>query len=114
MIFAKLFEKKPNEKTIAKFWNELQTRSDFYLDVIVKDDEDTDDYIFVRSCIKDGLKRCCIDAEVAYDFSFDTESEPMRFVFHHANDAYLKRVGESLAKQYPASLKEKMLFLTAE
>ena len=38
----------------------------------------------------------------------------MRFVFHHANDAYLKRVGESLANQYPASLKEKMLFLTAE
>ena len=55
MIFAKLFEKKPNEKTIAKFWNEFQTRSDFYLDVIVKDDEDTDDYIFVRSCIRDGL-----------------------------------------------------------
>lgn len=114
MIFARLFEKKPKEKTVVGFWKEFDARSEFYLDVLTKDDEDSEDYVFVVSCIKEGLRKCCIDAAVPFEFSFNKDCEPMRFVFSHRNDAYLKQVGEILSKQFPPSLKEKMLFLTAE
>lgn len=114
MIFAKLFEKKPNEKAVIRFWKDFENRSEFYLDVLVNDDEDSEDYYFVRSCLKEGLKKCCKDATVAYDFSFNRESDPMRFVFYHRGDDYLKKAADCLAAHFPESLKEKMLFVTAE
>lgn len=114
MIFDKLFKKKVKDKPIIKFWQEFEERSEFYLDVIANDSEDSEDYLFVCRCIKEGLRLCAIDAEIAYDFSFNKESSPMRFTFHHNNDEYLKGVAERLCALYPQNLKEKMLFLTAE
>ena len=114
MIFAKFFEKKPNEKNVVRFWKEFDARSEFYLDVLKKDGEDSEDYIFVISCVKEGLRKCCIDATVPFDFTFNKECEPMRFVFHHYNDRYLQQAGECLLKQFPATLKDRITFLTAE
>ncbi len=114
MIFDKLFKKKVKDKPVIKFWKEFEERSEFYFDVIANDNEDDEDYIFVTRCIKEGLRLCCIDSEVAFYFSFNSESSPMRFTFHHLNDEYLKSVAERLAALYPQNLNEKMLFLTAE
>ena len=114
LIFGKLFEKKPNEKTVIKFWKEFTDRADLYLDVLRKDDEYSDDYMFVKGCIKDGLRKCCLDATIAFEFSFDRESDPLRFTFRHFNDDYLKKAADCLLRLFPSELRNRVVFLIAE
>ena len=113
-MFGKLFKKHPREKDFVRFWKDFESRSGLYLDILAKDDEDSDDYMWMESLVRRWLKMCCLDSTVGYDFKFDTRREPPRLMFLHKNDGYLKQVGERLAALYPQELTGKIDFVVAE
>ena len=114
MLFDKLFKKKASDKAVIKFWKEFESRAELYADILADGDEDSEDYLWMKGLVGKALKMCCLDTTCGYDFSFDTPRDPAQLVFHHMNDAYLKQVGELLAKYYPVSIKSKIGFAVAE
>ncbi|HIY97071.1 MAG TPA: hypothetical protein H9729_05225 [Candidatus Borkfalkia excrementigallinarum] len=113
-MFEKLFKKKPKDKAIIKFWQEFESRADLYADILAQDAEDSDDFIWMKTLVGKGLKLCCIDSTVGYEFEFEASRDPVRLVFHHMNDEYLKQVGQKLEEYYPSTLSEKIGFAVAE
>ena len=113
-MFEKFFKKKPNEKAIRKFWKDFEARSDLYLNILENEAEDGDDYLWMMSLIRTSLKPCVLDTTVGCDFRFDRNRDPMRFVFLHMNDEYLRAVGEKMKEFYPQSLAGKIEFAVEE
>ena len=113
-IFDKLFKKKADEKAVIKFWKEFESRAELYANILADGDEDSEDYLWMKGLVGNALKMCCLVRTCGYDFGFDTSRDPVRLVFHHMNDDYLKQVGELLAKHYPSSLANTIGFAVAE
>lgn len=115
-MLEKLFnrKKKAKEKPVRNFWKDFEERIDLYLNIISGDEEDSDDYLWMLGLIRKGLKMCCLDSTVGFDFRIEKGRDPIRFVFVHGNDAYLKDVGALLEANYPASLSGKIQFAAAE
>lgn len=109
-----LFKRKPSDRAIKKFWKEFCGRADLYADILRSEPEDSEDYIWLLEKVGKSLKLCCLDTTVGYDFRFDAMRDPVRFVFLHKNDEYLKQVGERMLALYPAELSEKIAFAVAE
>ena len=113
-IFDKLFKKKANDKAVIRFWKEFSERADLYADILKDGDAESEDYIWMKGLVGKALKLCCLDTTCGYDFDFDISRDPARLIFHHMNDAYLKEVGDMLAKYYPSELSKTIGFAVAE
>ena len=107
-------KKKAKEKPVIAFWKEFEERSDLYLNIIKDDEEDSDDYLWMLGLIRSGLKPCCIDTSVGMEFRIEKGRDPVRLVFLHMNDDYLRLVGDLLEAHYPQSLAGKIEFAVAE
>lgn len=113
-MFEKFFPKKVKDKDVQKFWKEFAERADLYLTILKEDGQDSEDREWVETLVRKGLNRCCIDSDVRFGFEFECERDPIRLVFRHQGDDFLKKVGEKLTLFYPASLAGKIDFLVAE
>ena len=114
MLFDKLFPKKIKDKDVQKFWKEFEERADLYLTILKEDGEDSEDREWLETLVRKGLNRCCIDSDTPVDFAFETERDPVRLVFRHCGDDFLKKAGEKLQEFYPSSLAGKIDFIVAE
>lgn len=113
-MFGKLFAKKPNDKAIRKFWKEFEERIDLYADILENEAEDSEDFDWLRQKIGKSLKLCCLDSTVGYDYRLETSRSPVRLVFLHKNNDYLKAVGGRMLALYPEHLANKIAFAVAE
>ncbi len=113
-MFEKLFPKKVKDKYIQRFWRDFSDRAELFVNILQNDERDSEDFIWMQNLVGKSLKLCCLDSAVGYDFSFETQREPVRLVFYHKNDDYLKKVGEKLAQFYPENLKGVVDFTVAE
>lgn len=113
-LLDKLFPKKIRDKDVIRFWKEFEERADLYLTILSEDDADSEDREWMDVLVKKGLSRICIDADEPFDFGFETERDPVRFVFRHCGDDFLKKAGEKLQEFYPSSLAGKIDFIVAE
>ena len=113
-LLDKLFPKKIRDKDVQRFWKEFEERADLYLTILAEDGEDSEDRDWMKLLIRKGLNRVCIDADTSFDFGFETERDPVRFVFRHCGDDFLKKAGEKLKEFYPAQLAGKIDFIVAE
>ena len=63
----------------------------------------------------DGNEACrSISGKLGFDFGFETGRDPIRFVFRHCGDDFLKKAGEKLTEYYPKALSGKIDFIVAE
>lgn len=113
-MFGKLFKKHPREKDFVRFWKDFESRSGLYLDILAKDDEDSDDYMWMTAALHKSLRLCCLDATVPFDLEINSARDPIMFIFHHSNDEYLLEAADLLKKHYPASLSGVIDFETRE
>ncbi len=113
-LLDRLFPKKIRDKDVQKFWKEFEERADLYLTILKEDEEDSEDRVWLETLVKKGLGRICIDADSAFDFGFETGRDPIRFVFRHCGDDFLKKAGEKLTEYYPKALSGKIDFIVAE
>lgn len=113
-MFEKWFPKKPKDKQIKRFWKDFSERADLFVNILQDNDAESDDFIWMDSLVRRWLKLCCLDSTVGYDFRFEPNREPPRFIFLHKNDGYLKQVGERLAALYPQELNGKIDFIAVE
>ena len=114
MLFDKLFKKKPNDKAIKKFWAEFESLSDLFADILQKEEEDGEDYVWMQGMVRKSLKLCVLDSTVGFDFGFERNRDPVRFVFYTKGDAYLRAVGERMNELYPRALTQKIQFTVEE
>lgn len=114
MLFDKLFKKKPNDKAIKKFWAEFESFSDLFADILQKEEEDGEDYLWMQGMVRKSLKLCVLDSSVGFDYCFERNRDPVRFVFFTKGDAYLRAVGERMLALYPQSLSQKIQFAVEE
>ncbi len=112
-ILQKWFAKKPNEKAVKQFWKELEARADLYLDILEREPEDGEDYVWMMNLVRKSLRLCCLDASIGFSFRFENNRDPVRFVFVHNRDEYLKQVAERLQANYPPALAGKIDFAFA-
>ncbi len=113
-LLDKLFPKKIRDKDVKKFWQDFESRADLYLTILAEDGADSEDRAWMDALVRKGVARVCIDADAPFDCGFETERDPVRFVFRHCGDAFLKQAGEKLQEFYPRSLAGKIDFIVAE
>ncbi len=113
-LLDRLFPKKIRDKDVQKFWKEFEERADLYLTILKEDEEDSEDREWMDVLIKKCLGRVCVDADAPFGFGFEAGRDPVRFVFRHCGDEFLKKVGEKLVEFYPKTLAGKIDFIVAE